>query len=167
MKEIHFQLITSKVDIHELSVKAAQIWYEHFTAIIGEQQVSYMLNKFLSEEAIQDAILNENYEFYGIYKEKQMIGFFTIHKEQPRLFLSKLYIEKQQRGKGYARQTLMYIEQLMRNNGLTSIWLTCNKYNHDTLAIYQKMGFTIFDEAVNEIGEGYVMDDYYLEKKCF
>ena len=31
---------------------AAEIWTEHFTPIIGSEQVEYMLNKFQSSQAI-------------------------------------------------------------------------------------------------------------------
>lgn len=60
---------------------------------------------------------------------------------------------------------MSFIEAYAKENQCSSIWLTCNKYNDRTLAIYKKMGFVIFEEAVNDIGNGYVMDDYYLRKE--
>lgn len=151
-------------DITRIANKADEIWREHFTSIIGEKQVEYMLSLFLTPKAIDKAIHDDGYEFYEICLNNDLIGFFSIKKEVDCLFLSKLYIEKKQRGNGYARTTLNYIEKLTLDVGLNKIWLTCNKYNEHTLAVYKKMGFHIFDEAVNDIGQGYVMDDYYLDK---
>lgn len=161
---LSFYKVNTFDDIKRISKKAEAIWREHFTSIIGEKQVDYMLALFLSSKAIEKAIKEEHYEFYEICIEDELIGFFSIKSESNRLFLSKLYIEKKHRGNGYARVALNYIEQLAKEYQLNHIWLTCNKYNEHTLAIYKKMGFTIFDEAVNDIGQGYVMDDYYLEK---
>lgn len=162
---LNFHKVINSEDIKIVSIKAKEIWREHFTSIIGSEQVEYMLALFLSEDAITKAINEEHYEFYKICLEDKLIGFFSIKKEEKRLFLSKLYIEKAYRGNGYARKTLNYIETLSKEVGCTTVWLTCNKYNEHTLAVYHKMGFTIFEEAVNDIGNGYVMDDYYLEKQ--
>ena len=49
----------------------------------------------------------------------------------------------------------------MRN--LKGIWLTCNRHNTDTLAVYEHLGFTKVREEVTDIGNGFVMDDYILE----
>lgn len=164
MSELCFHKANTIDDIKKVSLKAEEIWREHFTSIIGEKQVDYMLSLFLSTEAIEKAINEDHYEFYEICLKDEIIGFFSIKKETDRLFLSKLYIEKKYRGYGYARIALNYIEQLTKEYELNNIWLTCNKYNDHTLAVYKKMGFHIFDEAINDIGQGYVMDDYYLEK---
>ena len=39
----------------------------------------------------------------------------------------------------------------------------CNKYNNNTLAVYDHLGFKITDEQVADIGNGFVMDDYVFE----
>ncbi len=157
-----FSLVNTKEEIKEVADKAEVIWNEHFTPIIGKQQVDYMLARFLSETAITEAI-QEGYQFYQIQHLGKLVGFFSIHIEES-LFLSKLYVEKAARGLKLASKAMLYIEQLAKENKCKSIWLTCNKYNETTIAIYQKMGFEIFDSVVNDIGNGYVMDDYYLRK---
>ena len=40
------------------------------------------------------------------------------------------------------------------------IWLTVNKRNDDSIAIYKKFGMEIIRSEVTDIGSGYVMDDY-------
>lgn len=154
----------SQEEIESISKKAIEIWNQHFVPIIGQKQVDYMLDLFLSTEAISKGIEEEHYHFFSLTDDK-LIGFFSIKQDdQHSLFLSKLYVELASRGKGYARKALNYIEEYAKNHDCNVIWLTCNKYNDNTLAIYKKMGFEIFDEAVNDIGNGYVMDDYYLRK---
>lgn len=143
--------------------KAVEIWNEYFISIISKNQIDYMLDKFLSHVAITQA-MQEGYEFY-LLSEDEVFGFISVQKQEKTLFLSKLYIDANHRGKGYARKALSFLESYARKNALNSIWLTVNKYNDATIAIYKKMGFVIFDSVVNAIGSNYVMDDYYMKKQ--
>lgn len=49
-------------------------------------------------------------------------------------------------------------------NGKQSIYLTCNKYNQHSLDVYHRKGFYDIDAVVSDIGHGFVMDDYILQK---
>ena len=154
----------TKEEISAIHDKAVEIWNQHFVPIIGQKQVDYMLDLFLSTDAIEKSVQEDHYHFFSL-SDDTLVGFFSIKQDDTHsIFLSKLYVEFASRGKGYAREALNYIEEYAKQHDCNIIWLTCNKYNDNTLAIYKKMGFEIFDEAVNDIGNGYVMDDYYLRK---
>ena len=56
-----------------------------------------------------------------------------------------------------------FLKDICRERGISAIWLTCNKHNNNTLAIYDHLGFKIIDTQVADIGNGFVMDDYILE----
>ena len=56
------------------------------------------------------------------------------------------------------------IIDLCRDNGLSMIYLTVNKQNLSSIAVYEKLGFVRARELVTEIGNGFVMDDYVMEK---
>jgi RimJ/RimL family protein N-acetyltransferase len=43
------------------------------------------------------------------------------------------------------------------------VQLTVNKYNQRTIRVYEKYGFIRVKEAVFNIGQGYVMDDFVME----
>lgn len=45
----------------------------------------------------------------------------------------------------------------------SSIYLTCNKYNKHSLAVYEKFGFQWIDSVQTDIGNDFIMDDYILE----
>lgn len=40
-----------------------------------------------------------------------------------------------------------------------------NKYNTASIKVYKNLGFIIADSIVADIGNGFVMDDYIMEKK--
>ncbi len=79
--------------IHEIADLAAVIWKEHFTPIIGEEQVAYMVEKFQSFPALSQQI-RDGYEYYQFSDSNEFCGYCGIHPEDGRLFLSKLYIKK-------------------------------------------------------------------------
>ena len=50
-----------------------------------------------------------------------------------------------------------------RGFGKKKVYLTVNKHNYHAIDVYKKTGFVIAKEAVTDIGNGYVMDDYVFE----
>ena len=158
------QVITD-VQIGTTAKLAKEIQTEHFTAIIGADQVNYMLDKFQSEKAIADQIQNKGYIYYLIKESKQAIGYCAIVQEEDVLFLSKLYIRKIMRGKGVARKIIDFIKTIALERNLGRITLTVNKNNIGPIAAYEKLGFVNTGPVVQDIGGGFIMDDYKMELK--
>ena len=46
----------------------------------------------------------------------------------------------------------------------TTLILNVNKNNGQAIRAYEKRGFAIREAVVNDIGRGYVMDDYVMAK---
>lgn len=162
MNEATLRQAKTDSEIQDIAILANEIWHQHFIPIIGEAQVEYMVEKFQSYPAIKSQIENDGYEYYQIFSGHTMAGYTGIHQENNALFLSKLYIKKDFRGQHLATKALGFLIQLCKERGLGKIWLTCNKYNSNTLAVYDHLGFVITDEQVADIGNGFVMDDYIL-----
>lgn len=150
-------------ELQEIETLAAAIWHEHYTPIIGKEQVVYMLDKFQSFKAMKQQIA-DGYEYYGMFETSHLIGYLGIQAQAERLFLSKIYFEKNMRGKGLARVALNFLLQRAQQLQCSEIELTVNKYNSDTIAAYEKMGFEKIRPAVFDIGGGYIMDDYIMKK---
>lgn len=149
----------------DLVVNLAQtIWHEHFTPIIGAAQVAYMLKKFQSKQSIMQQLEN-GFSYYLITHNSQAIGYSAIIFNPAELFLSKLYILSSERNKGFGKQTIKYLEQLAFAQGMQKMSLTVNKNNLMAIKSYEKMGFVTMDSIIKDIGEGFVMDDYKLEKR--
>ena len=159
------QRVSSLEQINTVVTLAHEVWHEHFPSVITEAQIKYMLEKFLCAPVIQSQI-QASFE-YGLLTEGITAqGFFAIEPQADRrLFLSKLYVRHQARGRGVASEAMAYMEKLCRTQHLTSIWLTVNIRNDLAIAVYKKTGFEVVDTQVKDIGEGYVMDDYIMEKK--
>lgn len=159
----HTEQALTDTAVQEIATLANSIWHEHFTPIIGIDQVEYMVEKFQSFPALKKQI-DSGYEYYQIYDGTEFCGYCGIHQEEDgRLFLSKLYLKKEARGRHLATQAFDFLKNLCRERNLSAIWLTCNKHNNGTLSVYRHFGFETIDTQEADIGNGFIMDDYIME----
>jgi len=157
------KIANSELDYKTIENLAVTIWQEHYIPIIGVQQVEYMLNKYQSVNAIK-AQLKEGAEYYLIKYQNIIVGYFSYCKKEESLFLSKIYILSALRGKGVGKTAMMYIQSKAEQMGYSSISLTVNKNNEASIKAYEKMDFKKIKKMVVDIGNGFVMDDYLMEK---
>ena len=68
------------------------------------------------------------------------------------------------RGKGLGRAGIEFVEKYAAQNGFSKIRLTVNKYNMTSIFVYNNLGFDKIDDVVTDIGNGFVMDDFVMEK---
>ena len=162
-KKIIVESVDDKNKIVIVRDLAHEIWTQHYTPIIGQEQVVYMLDKYQSIESITQN-LRDGYIYSVVYYDKTPCGYCAI-KPDNGIFLSKFYVKEVYRGMGLGKALLEFVYSYAEKSCENRMWLTCNKYNSKSLAAYQKLGFSIIDKVVTDIGGGFVMDDYILEKK--
>ena len=146
-------------DITKLAALASKIWHEYWAEILTESQIEYMLENFQSVNAIEKQLSEEHYNYYFISDENnENIGYFGISNKENYIYLSEEY-----RSKGIGKAAFEKIKQLTAKENLSTIRLTVNKYNTNTINAYKKWGFIITDAVITDIGSGFVMDDYIME----
>ncbi len=158
-----FKAVLTKEDINIVVEIAQEIWPEHYTSIIGIEQVEYMLNNFHSNEIIEKQIALENYRYFIITHNNMAVGYIGIQITSERLFLSKIYLKSSVRGVGIGKKSMLFIKSLAKENSLPKISLTVNKENKDTIAAYYKLGFVKTGEVCVDIGGGRIMKDLKME----
>jgi GNAT superfamily N-acetyltransferase len=75
-----------------------------------------------------------------------------------------LYVLPQIQGKGVGKIFIQYINDIAKENANLGLILNVNKYNK-AKDFYLKYGFEITKSIIVDIGKGYIMDDYIMEKK--
>ena len=164
---IDFRLVerTSPEDLQRVQELAEEIWREHYTPIIGREQVEYMLSRFQSASAVAEQI-GEGYVYYLMLARGEPAGYLAYVRDPDgvSLQLSKIYVRQEQRGSGLGRAGLELVQDHCLQLGLDRIRLTVNKNNSDSIAWYRRMGFEYAGAQVADIGGGFVMDDYVLHK---
>ncbi|PAF52684.1 N-acetyltransferase [Helicobacter sp. 13S00477-4] len=165
---IDFKLALRDKELENIYTLAQSIWKENYAHILSIEQIQYMLERFQSVLAIQDQI-KKGYKYFQIFNCSDTAGYFAFTQKDDRdftqkgLFLSKLYILKDYRSQGIAKLIIAYLKGIAYMLNTNFIWLTVNKHNQNAIQAYQKLGFKIYREDRVDIGEGYVMDDYYMK----
>ena len=156
--------VSSDTELKEVAVLADEIWHECFVDIISLGQIDYMVEKFQSYKAMTKQIIDQDYSYYAVREDEELCGYLAVKPEKDnRFFLSKLYLRKDKRGRGIASMMLKKVFEEAKNSGKNRVYLTVNKHNDHAIEVYKKTGFVVADEAVTDIGNGYVMDDYIFE----
>ena len=156
---------TSRIS-NDISKLAGEIWREHYESITGIEQIEYMLEKYQSPQKIYEDICKNDFIYFTAehIKDNKLIGYAACQPKNDYMNLSKIYVHKDYRGNGISRGFLNEIEALCRSqHKLDKIRLTVNKYNTDSIAVYNKMGFKTVDSVKVDIGNGFYMDDYVME----
>lgn len=154
--------ITDRDTITQMSQLASEIVKEHYDPILGNEQNDYMIQKFQSVTAIENQ-LKDGYNYYFICDEqKNKVGFLAFYKKENELYLSKFYLKKECRGKGYSKDMLNFLIKIAKEWSVPAIVLNVNKYN-PSIDVYERLGFQRIREEKNDIGKGNYMDDYVYQ----
>lgn len=161
-KRVDISPVNTVDDIEIIAELAHKIWNEHYVPIIGEEQVTYMVENFQSTEAISAQIKEDSLEYYIINHSFEPSGYIGIKPSGDELFLSKFYVIENKRGKGLGKRGIEFVRNRAKELEKRSISLTVNKENIDSIKAYEKMGFKNIGAIVTDIGNGFVMDDYVM-----
>jgi len=158
-----FLVVSTDSEIEIVESLAREIWAEHYIPIIGRDQVDYMLDRFQSKHAISEQI-RSGVLYFLMREYVEFIGYIAVQPKGVELFLSKIYVKSSRRAKGYGKKAIQFAESLAQERGLKNIVLTVNKNNVNAIKVYEKMGFRNVGSLVQDIGKGFVMDDFKMEK---
>lgn len=156
---MNYKLVNNTEDINDVVMMASIIWPIAYKDILPIDQIHYMLNKFLSANAIKEAINDEGYTFIIILNDNNdKVGFLSYKINKNEMFLSKLYILPKYQNNGYGTQAIKYLK-----NFNLPIELTVNKYNKNAYEKYLHLGFKNIKSIKTDIGNSFYMDDYVMK----
>ena len=165
---IEFVPVETSEDRTALATLADEIWHEYWPTLIGEDQTDYMVEQFQSLEAIERDMAEHAYEYWILRAadDGRVVGYTGGHVEPEtnRFFISKIYLLAEERGHGFASQTIRFYEDLCRKRCLHAMYLTVNKHNDLGVRAYLGKGFVTIDSVETDIGRGFIMDDFIMEK---
>lgn len=181
-----YHLVKTESDIACTTALAHEIWHEYWPDLIGEKQTTYMVENFQSAKAIANDIAEHEYLYYLVSDETNtLVGYtaavperFTSPDDElasthgtkvsehflNRLFISKIYLKADQRGKHYASRIIEFCEEYCRSHDLEGMYLTVNRDNELGIRAYLGRGFSIYEDVAAPIGDGFVMDDHIMGK---
>jgi diamine N-acetyltransferase len=154
-------------DFAIVAALADRIWRQHYASIVGLAQVEYMLQGRFTPERLATYLGADDRWFLLVRLpgDDAPVGYLSYARVSPdEMKLEQLYLLAEQRGAGLGRTMIDHVEAHARRLGCARLMLTVNKRNTDSIAVYERRGFAVRESAVFDIGNGYVMDDFVMEK---
>ena len=145
---------------------AYKIWPDTYGQILSTEQLNYMLDNFYTINSLEKQF-DAGHVFLLVEEDGQYLGFAAYEvncKEKGKAKLHKIYVMPNTQGKGIGKKVIEDIQKLALENHSASLSLNVNRFN-SALSFYKKTGFKIIDEVNIDIGNGYLMEDYVMEKK--
>lgn len=145
---------------------AHAIWHEHYPAIIGRDQIDYMLARRCSATALGRYLAAADRWFDLLWVGGRPVGYVShaLAEAAGELRLEQLYLASGHRGRGLGRLMLAHVEAHACELGREMIVLQVNRRNASAIAFYGRAGFAVRGPVVADIGAGFVMDDFVMAK---
>ena len=145
---VHLRLL-AKEELMLIQRIAHQTWPSTFAGLLSEAQIDYMLNWMYALPMLESQ-LEKGHGFLVAELDGEAMGFAGYevnHLEGPKV----------------GKALLLEVAKRAREAGQNSLVLNVNKYNKKAIDFYLAMGFVTIRQEVNDIGQGYVMDDDVME----
>ena len=143
---------------------ALRIWPATYQEILSPAQIRYMLGEMYSTDALVKQICS-GHHFIIVYNNAIPIGFASYSETNPSVYkLHKIYLLPRQQGRGSGRFVINQVINDIIPKGALLLQLNVNR-NNSAKSFYEKLGFEVTGEEDIDIGRGYFMNDFVMEKK--
>lgn len=159
--------IATKFELPIIKDLALKIWPSAYGEIISDVQLEYMLTKFYDLDFLEIQMNVKNQVFLIIENENKPVGFCSYElniENSENTKLHKLYVLPETQGTGIGKKLLNEVEKIALENKNFSVILNVNRYN-TAFDFYKKQNYNVVKEVDIEIGNGYLMEDFVMEKK--
>ena len=144
---------------------AQRIWRVHYADMISTAQIEYMLTQRYRPDLIGAQLADPAQRWLIAEEDGGLIGFAHVCRvDATSAKLDKLYVAPEQQRRGVGRALFAAAQDWARADGCGMLTVRANKANRQALAAYARYGFSMSGEVVEDIGGGFIMDDYQLEK---
>ncbi|MFT3823072.1 MAG: GNAT family N-acetyltransferase [Chitinophagaceae bacterium] len=153
-------------DMNTVGYLAQQIWPETYGNILSQEQLSYMLSLFYSPASLHQQVSKEKHTFLIAELDEEPIAFasFSPDKTPGKYKLHKIYVHGKTQGKGIGKALIDFIVEHLSEYNAEALILNVNRHNK-AKTFYERLGFVVTGEEDINIGNGYFMNDYVMERK--
>lgn len=153
-------------DLAVITNLAERIWPDTYRAYLSEEQLRYMLDLMYNRGELLSQMQN-GHVFLIASIEDEDVGFasFSVVDAEKRVYkLHKIYVLPATHGKGVGKVMMNEVVNMVKRSGGTTLQLNVNR-NNKAKDFYEKAGFTIKETVDLDIGNGFYMNDYVMEKQ--
>ena len=151
-------------DLPAIPALARATWLDAYAGIISRAQIDYMLAQRYDHAQLKADAENPEKWLHQAFIDGIRAGFAACEICGGEFKLDKLYVHPDMQRKGAGAALIAHAAALARDRGYPGMILAVNKKNEQALRAYARYGFHVRDETVTDIGNGFIMDDYIMEK---
>lgn len=151
-------------DLESVADLARRVWQDTYPGIISQAQIDSMLAARYHPGALGEYLAAEDRWFELAETAGQLAAFCACERHCGEYKLDKLYVDPVRQRNGLGGQLIARAAERARSLGFPHMILAVNKRNAQAIAAYRKHGFSIRESVCVEIGGGFVMDDYIMQK---
>lgn len=144
------QLQDIKIEDQPLLMKLlSRIYPPAYRHLWKNEDCSFYLNNFYSLENLEIELSDQDASYYFVNFNSKLVGIIRFicnktYDDFPKTqstYLNRIYLGKEAQGKGVASQLLHWIEEKVKKNSNTLIWLKAMDSQNQALRFYEKQGY--------------------------
>jgi GNAT superfamily N-acetyltransferase len=144
---------------------ARVVWNVAYPAIISQAQIDYMLDQRYKPGLIRQLLARGDL-WLAARAGAELVGFAHGYSLGNGDFkLDKLYVAIDMQRHGIGGELIRSVAERARQHGDSRLILRVNRQNQPAIDAYLKHGFQVATLVVEDIGQGYLMDDYVMIKE--
>lgn len=156
----------TEADLSLIQDIAHRTWPDTFGSILSPVQINYMLDMMYSPKALKEQLNEKNHVFLLAKEGGDYFGYVSYelnYQHEPLTKIHKLYLLPASQGKGIGRLLIDSVADMAKHHDNNRLGLNVNRYNK-AIQFYERMGFSIVGHETIDIGDGFLMDDFVMEK---
>jgi diamine N-acetyltransferase len=154
-------------DFKTIRAIATEVWPATYGSILSKVQLDYMFEMMYSVASLQEQLKCKEHQFIIAYENSKPVGFASYEfncGNSNKTKIHKIYILPNLQGKGFGKKIIDFIADKAKKQFDNAVFLNVNRFNSARF-FYEKIGFEIVKEEDIAIGNGYLMEDYVMEKR--
>ncbi|MDD5390556.1 MAG: GNAT family N-acetyltransferase [Gallionellaceae bacterium] len=144
---------------------AGRVWRAHYPGIITPDQIEYMLAQRYRPVLVRQFIARGDL-WLAARVAGVLVGFAHGHPLTEEDYkLDKLYVDLDWQRQGIGGKLIDALAARVISQGFSRLVLRVNRQNQNGIHAYLKHGFTVATIHLEDIGNGFIMDDYVMTKE--
>lgn len=153
-------------DLGTIATLAASTFRQHYPGIISDAQIDYMLTRMYSTAALRRQRQEGQVFLMALINQKPAAfsSFALSQEETSEAQIHKLYVLPEHHGRRIGVRLIDEVTNRVLRLDRRRLVLTVNRLNIQAINFYFREGFTIRSVVDTDIGGGYSMTDFVMEK---
>lgn len=148
-------------DLLELQAISRQTFFDTFADVNTPEDMQQYLRENLSMEQLSKEWNHPATQFYMVKQQEEVLAYLKINeaeaqteqREEASLEIERIYVRKENQGKGIGQLLLDFSIQLTKDKGFYLIWLGVWEHNVNAIRFYERNGFTFYGKHSFFLGQ--------------